>query len=190
MFLSFLPCGPCRRGLGIFWHKAVSPGTGCGTVRFWSRFSHHSVSVLLYTGVKFEHFVYPLRVERNINKKRRLRWGTFCPLYAHADDDFALMLLANQRTAVVFLRERGGEEHVREKAHQQWLFCVLYTDADHKSHFYVIFIHAEFILCLFHDTHIHHWSLHHILLLLSCHRHIFGFPQHPLWSGSTCHCWP
>lgn len=58
----------------------------------------------------FEYFIYPLRVEGNVNKKRGLRRGTFCPLYAHADDDFALVLLANQRAAVVFLHERGGKK--------------------------------------------------------------------------------
>lgn len=68
---------------------------------------HTTPSVPLQAGVKFEHFVYPLRVESDVDKKRRLRRGAFCPLDTHADDDFALVFLANQGTAIVFLREKG-----------------------------------------------------------------------------------
>ena len=77
---------------------------------------HTTPSVPVHARVKFEHFVYPLRVESDINKKRRLRWGAFRPLDAHADDDFALMFLANQWTTIVFLRGKGRERHIRETA--------------------------------------------------------------------------
>lgn len=66
-------------------------------------------SVCLRVGVKLEHFVYPLRVEGDVHEERRLRRGALGPLDAHADDDFALVLLANQRTAVVFLGEERRE---------------------------------------------------------------------------------
>lgn len=68
---------------------------------------HTAPSVPLQAGVKFEHLVYPLGVEGNIDEERGLRRGAFCPLDAHADDDFALMFLANQWTAVVFLQRKG-----------------------------------------------------------------------------------
>lgn len=68
-------------------------------------------SVCLQTGVKFEHFVYPLRVEGNIYKKRRLWWCTFCPLDAHTNDDFALMFLTNQWATIVFLQEKGEKNN-------------------------------------------------------------------------------
>lgn len=105
--ISFLPRGPCWSGLEIFWPKAAPPLVGCGTVLYGVDF-HTIPSVPFQTGVKFEYFVYPLRVEGNINKKRRLRRGTFCPLNAHTDDDFAFMFLANQWTTVVFLHGQGG----------------------------------------------------------------------------------
>lgn len=66
-------------------------------------------SVCLRVGVKFEHFVDPLRVEGDVHEERRLRRGALGPLDAHADDDLALVLLANQRTAVVFLGEERRE---------------------------------------------------------------------------------
>lgn len=112
---SFLPCGPCWRGLGIFWPKADLPLAGCGTVLDRVDF-RTTPSVPLQTGVKFEHFVYPLRVESNVNKKCRLWRGTFCPLDAHTDDDFALMFLANQWATVVFLCGQWRHYDVRETA--------------------------------------------------------------------------
>lgn len=68
---------------------------------------HGAPSVCLRVGVKLEHFVDPLRVEGHVHEERRLRRGALGPLDAHAHDDFALVLLANQRAAVVFLG--GGE---------------------------------------------------------------------------------
>lgn len=63
-------------------------------------------SVRLGAGVQFKHFVNPLRVEGDVDEERRLRRGTFGALDANAHYDFALVLPANQRTAIVFL---GGE---------------------------------------------------------------------------------
>lgn len=65
-------------------------------------------SVPLQGRIKFEHFVNPLRIERYVNEKGRLRRGTFCPLDAHTNDHFALVLLANQRTSIVSLQENNG----------------------------------------------------------------------------------
>lgn len=83
-------------------------------------FTPHFFLVPLQTGVKFEHLIYPLWVESNINKKCRLRWGTFCPLDAHTDDYFALMFLTDQWTTIVFLQEKDRVIH--QIPHQQWLY--------------------------------------------------------------------
>lgn len=69
---------------------------------------HTPPSVPLQTGVKFEHLVNPFGVESDVDEKRRLRRGAFRPLDTHADDDLALVLLANQRTSVVFLQRDGS----------------------------------------------------------------------------------
>ena len=73
-------------------------------------------SLRLRVGVKLEHFVNPLRVEGDVNEKRRLRRGAFGPLDADADDNSALVFVADQRTAVVFL---GGENDTSERKHHQ-----------------------------------------------------------------------
>lgn len=52
--------------------KATPPFPGCVQVVHGVDF-HTTPSVPLQIGVKFEHFVYPLRVEGDVNKKRRLR---------------------------------------------------------------------------------------------------------------------
>lgn len=77
---------------------------------------HGAPSVCLRVGVKLEHFVDPLRVEGHVHEERRLRRGALGPLDAHAHDDFALVLLANQRAAVVFL---GGERAERMTAKRE-----------------------------------------------------------------------
>lgn len=69
-------------------------------------------SVCLGAGVKLKHFVNPLRVEGDVDEERRLRRGAFGALDANAHDDFALVLPANQRTAVVFLGGGGRAERM------------------------------------------------------------------------------
>lgn len=74
-------------------------------------------SVSVGAGVELEHFVNPLGVEGDVDEERRLRRGALGPLDAHAYDDLALVLLANQRAAVVFLGGGGesGEGETSEK---------------------------------------------------------------------------
>lgn len=78
----------------------------CGEVLHSCVF-HSAPSVRPCVRIKFKHFIDPLRVEGHVHEKRRLRRGAFGPLDAHADDDFALVFPANQRTAVVFLGGRA-----------------------------------------------------------------------------------
>lgn len=114
-YFPFTPSrGPSWRGFGIYWPKVALPFTSSGKVMHGVDF-HTAPSVPLHTGVKFEHFVNPLGVEGDVNKERRLRGGTLCPLDAHADDDFALVLLAHQWPTVVFLQEEWA------KCQLQWV---------------------------------------------------------------------
>lgn len=78
-----------------------------------------TLSVRLRVGVKFKDFVNPLRVEGDVHEKRRLRRGALGPLDAHTDDNFALVFLAHQGTAVVFLGEERREGHLRETHQHQ-----------------------------------------------------------------------
>lgn len=133
-------------------------------------------SVRLQTGVKFEHFVYPLRVEGNIYKKCRLWRCTFCPLDAHTNDDFALMFLTNQRATIVFLQEKGEKNN--------YIFEIFTFENKNKLKLH------ELCNGLMLDQDFYLWPLHHIRLLLYFRQHISGFPQHPLWFVSTCRCWP
>lgn len=110
-FSPLLPCGSSWR---CFWNfLGLTPPLlwlSASQLRFRS-----ALSVRVRAGVKLKHFVNPLRVEGDVHEKRRLRRGAFGPLDAHADDDFALVFLANQRAAVVFLWEERREWHLREK---------------------------------------------------------------------------
>lgn len=105
---SFSVCHPIIHVGEIFVAQVPLPALASYGSPLWVAF-HTTPLVSLHIRVKSEDFVYPPWVESNINKKRWLWWGTFCPLDAHTNYDFALMFLANQWATVVPLQEQNKE---------------------------------------------------------------------------------